>query len=241
MEILKVRNYDEMSEKACDLIVEKINKLDNPVLGLATGSTPEGMYQQIIDSYQRTKVSFTKTTTFNLDEYVGLPGENPNSYRFYMNEKLFKHIDLPDNRAFLPDGDADDLKKECRDYETLMYIAEYIDVQVLGLGLNGHIGFNEPGTAFDSRTHIVELDETTRKANARFFDSLEDVPKKAITMGIETIMESKKILLLVSGEKKAEAVFRLVNGEISEDFPASILQKHENVILIADEGALSKL
>ncbi|SEP90452.1 glucosamine-6-phosphate deaminase [Virgibacillus subterraneus] len=241
MEIVKVRNYDEMSEKACDLIVEKVNKLDNPVLGLATGSTPEGMYQQMIDSYQKNKVSFTKTTTFNLDEYVGLAGNNPNSYRFYMNEKLFKHIDLPDNRAFLPTGDSDDLQKECRDYETLMYKAEYIDVQVLGLGLNGHIGFNEPGTAFDSRTHIVDLDETTRKANARFFDSLNDVPERAITMGIETIMESKKILLLVSGEKKAEAVYRLVYGETSEEFPASILQKHENVILIADEGALSKL
>ncbi len=240
MEIVKVKNYEEMGEKACDLIVEKVNSLDNPVLGLATGSTPEGMYQQMIDSFQRNEVSFTKTTTFNLDEYVGLSGNNPNSYRFYMNDKLFKHIDLPANRAYLPNGDADDLQKECRDYETLMYKAEYIDVQVLGLGLNGHIGFNEPGTAFDSRTHIVDLDETTRKANARFFDSLDDVPKKAITMGIETIMESKKILLLVAGEKKAEAVYRLVNGETSEEFPASILQKHENVTLIADEEALSK-
>lgn len=241
MEIVKVKNYQEMSERACDLIVEKVNSLDNPVLGLATGSTPEGMYQQMIDSYQRNKVSFAKTTTFNLDEYVGLAGKNPNSYRFYMNEKLFKHIDLPDNRAFLPDGDVDDLQKECRDFETLIYKTEYIDMQVLGIGLNGHIGFNEPGTAFDSRTHIVDLDETTRKANARFFESLDDVPKKAITMGIETIMESKKILLLVSGEKKAEAVYRLVNGETSEEFPASILQKHENVTLIADEEALSKL
>lgn len=241
MEIVKVKNYQEMSERACDLIVEKVNSLDNPVLGLATGSTPEGMYQQMIDLYQRNKVSFAKTTTFNLDEYVGLAGKNPNSYRFYMNEKLFKHIDLPDNRAFLPNGDGDDMQKECRDYETLMYKAEYIDMQVLGLGLNGHIGFNEPGTAFDSRTHIVDLDKTTREANARFFDSLNDVPKKAITMGIETIMESKKILLLVSGEKKAEAVYRLINGETSEEFPASILQKHENVTLIADEEALSKL
>ncbi|MFB4167819.1 glucosamine-6-phosphate deaminase [Virgibacillus sp. JSM 102003] len=241
MEIVKVKNYKEMSERACDLIVEKVNSLDNPVLGLATGSTPEGMYQQMINSYQRNEVSFTKTTTFNLDEYVGLSGNNFNSYRFYMNDKLFKHIDLPDNRAFLPNGDAEDLKKECRDYETLMYKAEYIDVQVLGLGLNGHIGFNEPGTAFDSRTHIVDLDETTRKANARFFDSLNDVPEKAITMGIETIMESKKILLLVSGEKKAEAVNRMINGETSEEFPASILQKHGNVTLIADEEALSKL
>ncbi|MGP4105588.1 glucosamine-6-phosphate deaminase [Virgibacillus sp. L01] len=241
MEIVKVKNYEEMSERACDLIIEIVNKLDNPVLGLATGSTPEGMYQQMIDSYKRNEVSFTKTTTFNLDEYVGLVGNDPNSYRFYMNDKLFKHIDLLADRAYLPNGDTDDLQKECRDYETLMYKAEYIDVQVLGLGLNGHIGFNEPGTAFDSRTHIVDLDETTRKANARFFDSLDDVPKKAITMGIETIMESKKILLLVAGEKKAEAVYRLINGETSEEFPASILQKHENVTLIADEEALSKL
>lgn len=241
MEIIKVKNYDEMSEKAFEFIIDSVEELAQPVLGLATGSTPEGMYQQMIDSYMREEVSFENTTTFNLDEYVGLAEDNRYSYRFYMHEKLFKQINVPNNCTYLPHGDADDLYKECRDYEKLIHDEEYIDVQVLGLGLNGHIGFNEPGTAFDSRTHVVDLDDMTRKANARFFNSVNDVPTKAITMGIGTIMESKKILLLVSGEKKAEAVYRLVNGEVSEAFPASILQKHENVILIADEGALSKL
>lgn len=241
MEIVKVKNYDALSLKACESIIAEVNNHEEPVLGLATGSTPEGLYQLLIDKYQDGKVSFEKTITFNLDEYVGLPVENPNSYYYYMHEKLFDHIDLPDNRAFLPRGNVADLQKECLDYEETIREAGNIDVQILGLGLNGHIGFNEPGTSFDSRTHVVELDESTRQANSRFFDSMSEVPTQAITMGIGTIMESEKIILLVSGEKKADTVARLVQGDISGEFPASILQKHENVILIADEGALSKL
>ncbi|WP_164668072.1 glucosamine-6-phosphate deaminase [Virgibacillus doumboii] len=241
MEIIKVKNYDAMSLKACELILAEVKNNSKPVLGLATGSTPEGLYQLLIERYKSGNVSFEETTTFNLDEYVGLPAADSNSYFYYMHEKLFNHIDLPDTRAFLPRGNASDLQKECLDYEKIIREAGNIDVQLLGLGLNGHIGFNEPGTSFDSRTHIVELDESTRQANSRFFASMDEVPTQAITMGIATIMESKKIILLVSGEKKADAVSRLVNGEVSEEFPASVLQKHENVIMIADEEALSKL
>ncbi|MFD1361697.1 glucosamine-6-phosphate deaminase [Lentibacillus salinarum] len=241
MDIIRVKDYNELSEKASQLVVGQVKTAIHSVLGLATGSTPEGLYQQLIEQYKQGNVSFKPLTTFNLDEYVGLSDDDPNSYRYYMNDKLFNHIDLPEQRAFLPNGDAADLENECRDYEAMIRDAGHIDLQILGLGLNGHIGFNEPGTPFDRRTHIVDLDESTREANARFFPSMDDVPRKAITMGIGTIMDSKKIVLLVSGEKKADAVSKLVNGEVTETFPASILQKHENVTIVADEGALSKV
>ncbi|GAA0446684.1 glucosamine-6-phosphate deaminase [Lentibacillus halophilus] len=241
MEIIRANHYDDMSKKACEQVVDQVRHSDKPVLGLATGSTPEGLYGQLIDQYHEGNVSFQHVTTCNLDEYVGLTADDPNSYRYYMNDKLFNHIDLPRENAFLPRGDAADPEQECRDYETLIQQAGQVDLQILGLGLNGHIGFNEPGTSFDSRTHVVALDESTREANARFFPTLDDVPKRAITMGIDTIMESKKMVLLVSGEKKAHAVNQLVNGEVTEAFPASVLKRHPNVVLIADEGARSHL
>ncbi|WP_067730200.1 glucosamine-6-phosphate deaminase [Oceanobacillus damuensis] len=238
MEIIKVKDYDEMSAKACSYIIEKIKQLQAPVLGLATGSTPEGLYKSLIQQYNEQNVSFNDVSTFNLDEYVGLENDDPNSYHFYMNEKLFKHIDIEQNHIHIPNGVAENLDNECQDYEQQIMDAEKVDIQILGLGLNGHIGFNEPGTPFSSRTHIVDLDESTRKANARFFDSIEEVPKKAITMGLDTIMQSKEILLLVSGASKREALDRLLNGDISEEFPASILQQHEHVTIIADKSAL---
>lgn len=241
MEIIKVKNYEELSEKGCSLLINRIQHLENPVLGLATGSTPEGLYQNLIEKSQQNEVSFENVSTFNLDEYVGLEKTDQNSYHYYMNQKLFKHIDIDSKNAHVPNGMASDLKKECRDYEGLIREAQRVDVQILGLGVNGHIGFNEPGTSFSSRTHVVELDESTRNANARFFDSMDDVPTKAVTMGIETIMESKSIILLVSGEAKADAVVRLMNGEVSEDFPASILQNHEHVTIVGDEAALGKV
>lgn len=239
--MVKTKDKEEMSRKACEMVVEKMTTMKCPTLGLATGSTPEGLYQLLIEAYKQGDISFADTTTFNLDEYAGLTADDPNSYQFFMNEKLFNHIDIPDKQTHIPRGGADDLEKECSGYEKLIKAANHMDVQVLGLGLNGHIGFNEPGTNFDSRTHIVELDDSTRQANARFFGSKDEVPTKAITMGIETIMESKQIILLVAGENKADAVNKLVNGEISEEFPASILRKHENVVVIGDEKALSKL
>ncbi|MUK89076.1 glucosamine-6-phosphate deaminase [Ornithinibacillus sp. L9] len=241
MNIIKVKDYEEMSQKACSLLLDVVENERKPVLGLATGSTPEGLYRNLIEKYEQHEVTFEDTTTFNLDEYVGLAKDDPNSYRYFMNEKLFKHINIQDENTHVPSGVAEDPKQECKDYEQLIQEADRIDIQILGLGLNGHIGFNEPGTSFSSRTHVVELDESTRNANARFFDSIDDVPTQAITMGIETIMESKSIILLVSGANKAEPLARLVHGEVSEDFPASILQTHGNVTIIADEAARTKI
>lgn len=237
--VIKVKDYDEMSEKATEFMVDRINSLENPVLGLATGSTPEGLYQRIIEKHQQDEVSFKNVTTFNLDEYVGLEQNDSNSYYNFMNEKLFSHVDIAADRVHIPNGVAADLEKECMEHERAIEQAGGIDVQVLGIGGNGHIGFNEPGTSFDSKTHIVDLDESTIQANARFFHSIEEVPTQAISMGIETIMNSKEILLLVSGEAKADATAKLLHGDISEDFPASILKKHENVTVIVDQAALS--
>lgn len=237
LNLIKVENYQEMNQRASSIILDLISKKSNPVLGLATGATPVGMYQCLIKAYEQGDISFKNVTTFNLDEYVGLTKENTNSYHSYMKEKLFNHIDILPDQTHLPDGVARDLQLECVKYEQQIRDAGQVDIQVLGLGLNGHIGFNEPGTPFSSRTHVVELMASTRQANARFFNGLDEVPTQAITMGIETIMESKLILLLVSGEKKAPALARLMKGDVSEDFPASILQRHPNVVIIADEYA----
>lgn len=228
-----------MSEKATELIIERINTLDNPVLGLATGSTPEGLYQRLIEKNKQGEVSFEKVTTFNLDEYVGLDQNDPNSYYYFMNEKLFRHVDIAMDRVHIPNGVTADLEKECLEHEHVIEQAGGIDVQVLGIGTNGHIGFNEPGTPFSSKTHVVDLEQSTIQANARFFSSIDEVPTQAVSMGIKTIMNSKEILLLVSGEAKADAMAKLLIGEVSEDFPASILKKHEQVTVIVDEAALT--
>ncbi|MED1421413.1 glucosamine-6-phosphate deaminase [Bacillus sp. FSL W8-1127] len=241
MEIIKVKDYEEMSEKAANIVIEHMKSLKRPVIGFATGSTPIGLYNCLVKKYQQKEVSFKNATTFNLDEYVGLPKENKNSYHYYMHENLFQHIDIQPENFHIPNGMAEDLEQECMTYDRLIS-KNNIDIQILGLGLNGHIGFNEPGTSFKSRTHIVKLDQSTRKANARFFQSIDEVPTEAITMGIETIMESKKILLLVSGKKKADALARLLgNSDISEEFPASILRQHNDVTVIAGEEALKKI
>lgn len=242
MKLITVKNYDEMSQKASSFILDLIQSKEKPVLGLATGSTPEGLYKYLIKAYEEGKASFQHVTTFNLDEYVGMERTDANSYYSFMQENFFKHVDISPSQTFLPNGKAVDLQAECKNYEELIANANQVDIQVLGVGLNGHIGFNEPGTSFSSRTHVVDLDESTRQANSRFFESLDEVPTQAITMGIETIMESKMILLLVSGEQKAEALVRLLeDNAITEDFPASILREHPNVIIIADEAASSKL
>jgi len=241
MRIIKVKDYEEMSEKACSYLVENLQSKKYPVLGLATGSTPEGMYQKLIEKNKNKEISFENVTTFNLDEYVGLHKNNDQSYYFYMHDKLFNHIDIKEENIHLPNGNTENLEKECNEYEAAIKKKGPVDVQVLGIGVNGHIGFNEPGTPFTSRTHIVTLDESTRKANARFFNSMDEVPTKAITMGIESIMESEKIVLLVSGENKSDALARLIEGDVAEDSPASILQKHDQATIIADEKALSKV
>jgi glucosamine-6-phosphate deaminase len=241
MNVIKVRDYDEMSQRASQFILEKVRKMKSPVLGLATGSTPEGLYRYLVKSYVEEQLTFHNFITFNLDEYVGLGNTSPNSYYYYMQENFFQYVDIPSENIHLPNGMAKDLEVECRLYEERINGVGNIDIQVLGLGLNGHIGFNEPGTAFTSRTHVVELDESTRKANSKFFTQLREVPKKAITMGIETILESKEILLLVSGENKSDALAKLINGEVSEQFPASILKTKQEVTIIADEAALRSI
>ncbi|GIO24332.1 glucosamine-6-phosphate deaminase [Oceanobacillus sp. J11TS1] len=241
MNIIKAENYKEMSQIAAKYLTEQVSAKPNSVLGLATGSTPEGLYEEIIHRYNKGEISFKDVTTYNLDEYVGLANDNDQSYYYYMHKLLFDHINIKEEQAYLPNGDAADLQEECIRYESSIQAAGGIDIQILGIGLNGHIGFNEPGTPFSSKTHIVDLDESTREANARFFKSIDDVPKQAITMGIDSIMQAKRIILLVSGSQKAEALERLVNGPVTEDFPASILQKHSDVTIIADQDATSKL
>jgi glucosamine-6-phosphate deaminase len=238
MKIIEVKDYSEMSCKAAQLVIDRMNASSDPVLGLATGGTPKGLYEKLIEDHQKNQTSYHHVTTFNLDEYAGLPQSNHNSYFHYMNELLFKHIDIEKSRTHLPNGMADDVNQECIRYENEIANHGGIDLQILGIGTNGHIGFNEPGTSFSANTHVVDLTQSTREANARYFASLEEVPRQAITMGINTILKSKEILLLISGESKQEAVKRLLEGDITEEFPASILKKHPNVKVLVDKEAL---
>jgi glucosamine-6-phosphate deaminase len=238
MDIITTSSYEDLSKTAAEYIIQKVRKESSVILGMATGGTPTKMYELLIDDYVNHKTSYNHVTTFNLDEYVGLSKNDSKSYYSYMNNQLFKHIDINKNKTHIPDGLAENIEQECGRYEQLLQNNGPVDVQILGLGENGHIGFNEPRTPFDSKTHVVKLTDSTRRANARFFKSLEDVPTHAITMGIDSIMQAKEILLLVSGEHKAEALNRLLHGEISENFPASILKKHPCVKIIADRSVL---
>lgn len=238
LKIIEVKDYNEMSKKAAEYVLNKIKSSAQLNLGLATGGTPKGVYEELIDDYKLNQTSYTHIKTFNLDEYIGLSKEDPNSYFHYMNEQLFKHINIPLDQTHIPSGTNVNIQAECEEYENQIIKAGGIDLQILGIGANGHIGFNEPGTSFQSRTHVVDLAASTREANARFFYRLEDVPKQAITMGIHTIFQSKEILLLASGKAKQQAMAELFNGEVKESFPASILNQHPNTIIIADEEAL---
>lgn len=238
MKIIKTANYEEMSLKAAEMMIDRIRNNPEMTLGLATGSTPKGVYKKLIEDHVHNKTSYSKITTINLDEYVGIDELDPNSYHYFMKEELLGHIDIPPSQTHLPNGAAEDAQAECDRYETLIESMGGIDLQLLGIGENGHIGFNEPGTSFSSKTHLIKLEEDTRQANARFFNSLDEVPTHAITMGIATIMASKEVILLASGESKAKAISRLINGEIDESIPASALKNHKNFTIIADEEAL---
>ena len=241
MKIIEVKDYQQMSERAAEYIMEKV--LDHPsiTLGLATGGTPTGTYQNLIKDHQKNGTSYQHVTTFNLDEYIGLAGTDKNSYRYYMDENLFNHIDIKKANTFVPIGNGRNIEEECNRYEDLLAGHGGIDLQVLGIGSNGHIGFNEPGTSFQSKTHIVNLAPSTIEANARFFNRPEEVPTQAITMGISTIMKSKEILLLVSGDSKRDAMYQLLHTELNENFPASVLRNHPCVTIIADEAAILDL
>lgn len=239
MNIVITKSYEDMSKKAANFIVSQVTLNPESVLGLATGSTPIKTYEYIREKYQRDEVDFEKTVTFNLDEYIGLDKDDPQSYRYFMDQHLFNHINIKEENIYIPNGLTEDVEWECINYEEEIRKHGGIDLQLLGIGRNGHIGFNEPNVNFEARTHKVSLDEDTIHANARFFDSTDDVPTEAISMGIKTIMMSKKILLLASGKNKAEAIDALVNGPITPKLPASILQLHQDVTLILDDEAAS--
>lgn len=237
--IYKAKDYQDMSRKAANIISAQIIMKPNCVLGLATGSTPIGTYRQLVEWYKKGDLDFSKVTSVNLDEYKGLAGDNDQSYRYFMNTNLFDHVNIDKSKTFVPNGLEEDSEKACADYNEIIRRVGGIDMQLLGIGGNGHIGFNEPGEAFERETHCIDLTESTIQANARFFASMDDVPKQAYTMGIKNIMSAKKILLVATGENKAEALYRSLYGKITPNVPASILQLHNDVTVVADEAALS--
>ncbi|QFT88642.1 Glucosamine-6-phosphate deaminase 1 [Bacillus sp. THAF10] len=238
MDIITTASYKEMSKVASSIIISNLRVKQNLVLGLATGSTPKGTYQYLVEDYKQNRTDYSKVKAFNLDEYIGLGLDHRNSYYSFMQKNLFQSINMKSENTFIPNGTAKDIFSECQSYENKLAQHGPIDIQLLGLGQNGHIGFNEPGTSFQSTTHLVELTHSTINANARFFESSDEVPTHAITMGIHTIMQAKKILLLISGKNKQDAFQKLLYGELSEKFPASILQTHPNVTIIADKDVL---
>ncbi|GAA0732755.1 glucosamine-6-phosphate deaminase [Clostridium oceanicum] len=241
MRIIVVDNYKEMSKKAAAMIASQIILKPNSVLGLATGDTPLGMYKELIEMYDMKQIDFREVKSFNLDEYYGLEKENSQSYHHYMIKNFFSNINIDKEKINIPNGKAKNIKKECENYDKKISDSGNIDIQVLGIGVNGHIGFNEPSVDFKAGTHLVELDEKTIKSNSRFFNSIEDVPTKAISMGIKTIMNSKKIVLLANGKGKADAIFKTVKGKICPEVPASVLQFHNDVTIILDKEAAGKL
>lgn len=241
MKVYRAVDYRDMSRKAANIISAQIIMKPDCVLGLATGSTPIGTYQQLIEWYNKGDLDFSSVTTVNLDEYKGLTKDNDQSYYYFMHHNLFDHVNIHPENTHLPDGTEPDSQKECTRYEALIQSLGGVDLQLLGLGHNGHIGFNEPGSAFEKETHCVDLQESTIEANKRFFASADEVPRQAYTMGIKTIMQAKKILIIVSGEDKADIVKNAFFGPVTPSVPASILQMHNDVTLVADEAALSKI
>lgn len=238
MKIIKAKDYKDMSRKAANILSAQVILKPDSVLGLATGSTPIGMYKQLIDWYRKGDIDFSKVSTFNLDEYVGLDDSHPQSYRKFMQDNFFNDVNINSDNIYIPNGIANNYDCECRNYENRIALAGGIDLQVLGIGHNGHIGFNEPKEHFERDTHIVCLKYETRKANSRFFGKLDDVPRHAISMGMGIIMKAKRIILLASGERKAEILHKSMYGKIDPYVPASILQLHPDITVVADENAL---
>ncbi|MDN3019431.1 glucosamine-6-phosphate deaminase [Paenibacillus sp. BSR1-1] len=241
MKLVKVKGHEEMSEFAANYILDKVKSNCQVKLGLATGGTPVRTYEMLIEDFRRNYTSYQNVSTYNLDEYVGIAPDDPNSYHSFMFKHLFDYINIPREKVYIPNGLSADIHQEASNYEYIIDQIGGVDLQLLGIGENGHIGFNEPGTPFDTETHIVTLTESTRRANSRYFESVDKVPEKAITMGIASILKSKEILLLASGESKAEAIYQMFTGESSIDCPASVLKNHPNAVVVADEKAVSKL
>ena len=239
--IYEEANYEAMSRRAAHIIAAEIHRNPECVLGLATGSTPIGTYKNLVEWNQNGDITFQDVQTVNLDEYKGLSGDHDQSYRYFMNTNLFDHIDIDPDNTHVPNGLARDAEAECEAYDELVESLGFADLQLLGLGNNGHIGFNEPDDHFTKETHVVDLTQSTIDANARFFASADDVPRQALTMGVGCIMKAKKVLLVANGAGKADAIYKMVCGPITPDCPASILQLHNDVVVVADEEALSLL
>jgi glucosamine-6-phosphate deaminase len=241
MEVVITKDYDEMSQTAARIIRRQVIRKPNSVLGLATGGTPVGTYQELIRLHKEEGLDFSKVTTFNLDEYLGLPPTHDQSYNYFMHDNLFNHINVDPSHIFIPNGMADDIDGFCRWYEEQMEQAGGIDLQLLGIGSDGHIAFNEPGSSLGSRTRLKTLVEQTIKDNARFFENEDDVPRFAITMGVGTILEAREILLIANGESKAKVCAEFIEGPVTAWVTASTLQLHPRVIVVLDEPAASEL
>lgn len=241
MKICKASDYKEMSRKAAKIIAAQIMMKPDCVLGLATGSTPIGLYKYLVKWYRKGDLDFSEVVSVNLDEYKGLPKTNNQSYDYFMRDNLFDRVNIEASNTYLPDGLAEDSEAECERYEKLIQKLGGIDLQLLGMGHNGHIGFNEPGEAFEPAAHCVDLQESTIEANKRFFASADEVPRQAYSMGIGTIMKAKKILLVVSGKDKAEILKKALCGPVTPKVPASILQMHPDVTVVADKAAYSAM
>ena len=239
MKVIVVKNYDEMSKEAAKQVASVMKAKPDCVLGLATGDTPIGMYKGLIEMYKNGEIDFSKTTSVNLDEYYPITPDNDQSYRYFMNYNLFDHVHIDKAKTFVPDGQAKDVEAHCKAYEDRIDELGGVDVQVLGIGRNGHIGFNEPDEELIKGTHLTSLTKSTIEANSRFFASEEDVPKHALTMGIESVFKARKVLVLASGANKAEAVRAMIKGNITTKCPASLICLHPDAVIICDEAAYS--
>lgn len=241
MKVYRVKNYEEMSEKGALILMSQVNLKPESFLGLATGSTPLGIYKKLVEWNQKGMVDFSQVKTANLDEYKGIQRDNEQSYYYYMNKNLFSQVNIRPEYTMIPDGSREDADEVCKEYECKIQENGSVDIQLLGIGRNGHIGFNEPSDTYADSCHCVNLAQSTIEANKRFFEKEEDVPKQAYTMGIGTIMKARKILLVASGKDKAEAVKQLLTGKVTPEVPATILRFHPDVTVIADEDALSEV
>jgi len=241
MRIYRSKYYHDMSRKAANILSAQVILKPTSVIGLATGSSPLGVYSQLIEWYKKGDIDFSAVRSVNLDEYVGLSPQDENSYAKFMHDNFFSQINIRPENANLPNGLAPDAERECVRYEALIRSFGGVDMQLLGLGHNGHIGFNEPGAAFEKETHVVTLSDSTIDANKRFFKSRDDVPRHALTMGIRSIMQARCILIIVSGEAKAEIAKQAFFGPVTPQVPASVLQLHNNVIVVGDEAALAQI
>ena len=241
LKVMVMEDSEQVSDFAATQVLRMVNSNPKAVLGLPTGSTPLGMYKELVNMYKQGLVSFQNVTTFNLDEYIGLSPDDKNSYHYYMYENFYKHVNVGEMNINIPNGKALDLEQECRDYEHKIKTAGGIDLMLLGLGVNGHIGFNEPGPLFSPVTHSIDLDKSTIEANARFFKSISEVPTSALTMGIGSIMRSRRVLLLATGDSKKVAVKNSIQGPVTPQVPASVLQLHSNATFLLDKDAASLL